>query len=65
MGADPDAGRAGNTQDSTAIYVRRHLRVGWRALFVFATLGLILESLQGFKIAAYLDRKSTRLNSSH
>jgi len=55
MGADPDAGRAGNTRDSTAIYVRRHLRVGWRALLVFATLGLILESLQGFKIAAYLD----------
>ena len=31
------------------------MRVGWRALLVFATLGLILESLQGFKVAAYLD----------
>jgi len=36
-------------------YVRRHLRVGWWTLFVFAGLGLILESLQGFKVAAYLD----------
>ena len=36
-------------------YARRHLRVGWWALLVFATLGLVLESLQGFKIAAYLD----------
>jgi hypothetical protein len=39
----------------TEDYARRHLRVGWRALLVFATLGLILESLQGFKVAAYLD----------
>jgi len=36
-------------------YARRHLRVGWWALLVFATLGLVLESLQGFKVAAYLD----------
>jgi hypothetical protein len=36
-------------------YARRHLRVGWWALFIFATLGLVLESLQGFKVAAYLD----------
>lgn len=33
----------------------RHLRLGWWMLFMFAALGLILESLQGFKIAAYLD----------
>ena len=36
-------------------YARRHLRVGWSALLVFATLGLVLEALQGFKVAAYLD----------
>ena len=36
-------------------YARRHLRFGWWALLVFATLGLVLESLQGFKVAAYLD----------
>ena len=33
----------------------RHLRFGWWMLFMFAALGLILESLQGFKVAAYLD----------
>ncbi len=36
-------------------YARRHVRFGWRALFVFAAIGLGLESLHGFKIAAYLD----------
>jgi hypothetical protein len=36
-------------------YVRRHLRFGWSALLIFATLGLVLEALQGFKVAAYLD----------
>jgi len=33
----------------------RHLRFGWWTLLVFASLGLILEALQGFKVAAYLD----------
>ena len=37
------------------IYVRRHLRVGWWSFFLFASFGLFLESLQGFKIRAYLD----------
>jgi hypothetical protein len=36
-------------------YVRRHLRFGWSALLIFATVGLVLEALQGFKVAAYLD----------
>ena len=34
---------------------RRHLRWGWWSLAVFATLGLALESLHGFKVGAYLD----------
>jgi hypothetical protein len=34
---------------------RRHLRFGWWSLLVFATLGLVLESLHGFKVRAYLD----------
>jgi hypothetical protein len=38
-----------------AIYVQRHLRVGWSAFLLFATLGLVLESLHGFKVRAYLD----------
>jgi hypothetical protein len=36
-------------------YARRHLRFGWWSLFVFATLGLTLELLHGFKVRAYLD----------
>jgi len=36
-------------------YAQRHLRFGWWSLFLFATLGLVLESLQGFKVRAYLD----------
>jgi hypothetical protein len=38
-----------------AIYVRRHLRVGWWSFLLFATFGLFLESLHGFKVRAYLD----------
>jgi hypothetical protein len=36
-------------------YTRRHLRLGWWSLLFFATLGLVLESLHGFKVRAYLD----------
>jgi hypothetical protein len=36
-------------------YSRRHLRFGWWSLLVFATLGLVLELLHGFKVRAYLD----------
>jgi len=36
-------------------YARRHIQFGWWSLLVFATGGLILESLHGFKVRAYLD----------
>jgi hypothetical protein len=36
-------------------YARRHVRFGWWSLLLFATIGLVLESLQGFKVRAYLD----------
>jgi hypothetical protein len=36
-------------------YARRHLRVGWWSLLVFASVGLVLETLHGFKVRAYLD----------
>jgi hypothetical protein len=39
----------------TVDYAHRHIRFGWWSLLVFATLGLILESLHGFKVRAYLD----------
>jgi hypothetical protein len=36
-------------------YPRLHLRFGWWSLFVYATLGLVLEMLQGFKAPLYVD----------
>jgi hypothetical protein len=33
----------------------RHLRYGWWSLFTFLTLGVLLETLHGFKISWYLD----------
>ena len=36
-------------------YVRRHLRLGWWWLLIFAALGLALEAFHGFKVSAYLD----------
>lgn len=32
-----------------------HLRRGWVVILVFATLGLVLEALHGFKVGWYLD----------
>lgn len=34
---------------------RAHLRFGWFALAVFATMGMVLEALHAFKVGAYLD----------
>ena len=36
-------------------YSRRHLSFGWWSLLIFATLGLVLESLHAFKVPGYLD----------
>jgi len=36
-------------------YTLRHLRWGWWSLLAFATLGLTLEALHGFKVRFYLD----------
>src|SRR6185295_11638406 len=47
--------RATKGSVTTPEYSQRHLRFGWWSLLVFATLGLLLESLQGFKVRAYLD----------
>ena len=51
MNASP--GRA-LADEPTALVVRRHLRWGWFTLLVFLTLGLVLETLHGFKVQAYL-----------
>lgn len=40
--------------EAARLIVRRHLRWGWFTLLVFLTLGLVLETLHGFKVQAYL-----------
>jgi hypothetical protein len=35
-------------------YQLRHLRVGWAALLLFATMGTLLELLHAFKVSWYL-----------
>jgi hypothetical protein len=44
-----------NEPGGNASLVRLHLSFGWWALLVFLTLGLVLESLHGFKVRWYLD----------
>ena len=39
----------------TQAYARRHLALGWWGLLGFLTLGLVLETLHGFKVGLYLD----------
>ncbi len=40
------------------VYALRHLRLGWWALLLFTAFGLVLETLHGFKVGAYLDVSS-------
>ena len=35
--------------------IARHLRIGWWSIAGFGLLGLVLETLHGFKVGAYLD----------
>jgi hypothetical protein len=42
------------TPSTADTLIRRHLQVGWWTLLVFLTAGLVLESLHGFKVGAYL-----------
>jgi hypothetical protein len=40
---------------STMNYSTRHLRFGWWALAIYVLLGIVLETMHGFKIGWYLD----------
>ena len=39
---------------SATSLVRHHLSIGWWTVLIFLTLGLVLETLHGFKIAEYV-----------
>ena len=46
--------------EASALF-RRHIRIGWWSLLVFLSLGIVLETLHGFKLGYYLDvSNSTR-----
>ncbi|MGE3844959.1 MAG: hypothetical protein AB7I50_25625, partial [Vicinamibacterales bacterium] len=45
-------------QEETAgkrLQTARHLTIGWWSIFVFGALGLVLETMHGFKLTVYLD----------
>lgn len=48
MSNDPEA-------DLAEVLRRRHLRLGWWALFAWAVAGVVLESLHAFKVGDFLD----------
>jgi len=49
-----DEGNA-TRDDGARACADRHIRAGWWLLLLFVALGLVLESLHGFKIGFYLD----------
>ncbi len=44
-----------NTTTDSRRIAGRNMRFGWLALLLFATLGIALESMHGFKVGWYLD----------
>jgi hypothetical protein len=49
----PDTTQAGEDPTRKRL-IRMHIRIAWVGLLAFATLGLTLEGLHGFKSASYL-----------
>lgn len=41
--------------EQTRDYTTWHLQFGWWSLLIFLSLGIVLESMHGFKIGFYLD----------
>ena len=53
--AKPDSRPRDATLEAASATMRHHLKVGWWALLLFLTLGIVLESLHAFKIGYYLN----------
>ena len=51
----PPAGGKQKGAGALDALVRKHLRIGWVTLLVFLSLGIVIESLHGFKVGFYLD----------
>lgn len=52
---EPETPAAPRGDASRRITADRHFRFGWWGLFAFASLGLLLESMQGLRVGWYLD----------
>ena len=54
---DPGGAQSGRSgaNPSAESQVSRHDKLGWWALLVFLSLGILLESLHGLKVGFYLD----------
>lgn len=55
MEAQSDMSSLPESTDAERKLIRRHVLTGWWSLVIFATLGLILESLHGLKLELYLN----------
>jgi len=53
--ADSDGDQGDLGTEERAALATRHIRFGWSSIFVFVLLGLLLETLHGFKVGLYLD----------
>ena len=53
-----DEGAGGRRNDDAAHSARRHLRIGWRLLLLYLSLGIVLETLHGFKVEWYVNVSS-------
>ena len=54
-------GTAPSTDDAVCELVTRHLRFGWWSLLLFLTVGILLESMHGFKVQWYIgEQNATR-----
>lgn len=54
-GKAPKYAMKNRPDDELISCARKHLRLGWWALLLFLTLGMVLEALHGFKVGAYLN----------
>lgn len=52
--ADRSASAARQPTNETESIIRRHLIFGWCTVLVFLTMGLVLETLHGIKLQAYV-----------
>jgi hypothetical protein len=49
------AARGAVPERDNPFYIQRHFKFGWWSLSLFLTLGIVLESLHGFKVGWYLN----------